>query len=107
METTTVQVRKEQAEELKSIARKNGNCKTVIGRLLESYNKTTTNSVDADAIVETLLQEIQATTIINVEDARLIGQNVDKTVAPYAEDIEGYIKDLETNIPRKTAEELR
>jgi len=77
------------------------------GEQLVCNNTTTTEAVDVDNIVATLVDEIRAETIINVEDARLIGQNVDKTVAPYAEDIEGYIKDLETNIQRKTAEELQ
>jgi len=40
-ETTTIQVRKDQAESLKEIARENGNYKTVIDRLLEDYNDAT------------------------------------------------------------------
>jgi len=50
--TTTIQVRKDQAEQLQKIARENGNYKTVIDRLLEDYNDTTTDALDIDEIVE-------------------------------------------------------
>jgi len=51
-ETTTIQVRKDQAKELQEIARENGNYKTAIDRLIEGYNDTTTDAVDIDEIVE-------------------------------------------------------
>jgi len=45
-ETTTIQVRKDQAKQLQEIARENGNYKTVIDRLLEDYNDTTSEDMD-------------------------------------------------------------
>jgi len=70
-ETTTIQVRKDQAEQLKEIARENGNYKTVIDRVLEGYNDTTGP------------QEMDVDRIIN------------------------RIEDLESQLPRKVAEELQ
>jgi len=62
METTTIQVRKEQAEELKTIARENGNYKTVIDRLLESYNDTISgeSAVDESEIARNVATDLKA-----------------------------------------------
>jgi len=49
-DTTTIQVRKDQAEQLQEIARENGNYKTVIDRLLESWEQS--DSSDSDAIIK-------------------------------------------------------
>jgi len=77
------------------------------GEQLTCGNTTTTEVVDCDEFVESLLSEIHSKTLINVEDARLIGQNLDRTVAPYAEDIENRIDDLESSLPRTISEELQ
>ena len=71
METTTIQVRKDQAEDLKEMARENGNYKTVIDRLLEGYNDTTSGQT------------------IDVEDARLLSEHLERAVAPYFADLAG------------------
>jgi len=62
METTTIQVRKEQAEALKDIARENGNYKTVIDRLLESYNETISgeSAVDESEIARNVATDLKA-----------------------------------------------
>jgi len=66
METTTIQVRKEQAEELKNIARENGNYKTVIDRLLESYNDTISGE---SAEVDQIAEEVADRVVSRLEDS--------------------------------------
>lgn len=68
-ETTTIQVRKDQAEQLQEIARENGNYKTAIDRVLEGW--------DGNG---------QA---IDIEDARLLSQHLERAVAPYFADLVG------------------
>lgn len=45
-ETTTIQVRRDQAERLKEIRRENGNYKTALDELLEAYDGSSTDEVD-------------------------------------------------------------
>jgi len=58
-DTTTIQVRRDQAEQLQTIARENGNYKTVIDRLIEGYSETT-NTVDETEIARMVASDLKA-----------------------------------------------
>ena len=88
-DTTTIQVRKDQAEDLKEMARENGNYKTVIDRLLEGYSPATNDGVDTEQLAEQLQEHIDYP---EQQDTAEIVQR---------------LEDLETRLPRKVAEELQ
>jgi len=60
-ETTTIQVRKEQAKQLQELQRPNGNYKTAIDRLLEAYadSDESQDSVSFDDIEKACKQAIR------------------------------------------------
>mgnify|MGYP000473994745 CR=1 FL=1 len=69
-ETTTIQVRKEQAERLKEIRGPSGNYKTAIDTLLEAYDTDDAGGVDTNALVADLKADL-APAVADEVEARL------------------------------------
>jgi predicted DsbA family dithiol-disulfide isomerase len=79
-ETTTIEVRTNQAEQLREIQRQNGNYKTAIDRLLETWwgESETINADDLAArIVDHIGADVGGPQVDDSEIAREVAQQID------------------------------
>jgi len=98
-ETTTIQVRKDQAERLKKIQRENGNYKTAIDRLLEGHGESD-NPINVEelskAITDHIGAEVGGREVDSSKIAAQVTQQLDHTILADAV-AERVVEELEGN----------
>jgi hypothetical protein len=75
-DTTTIEVRTDQAEQLQTIQRENGNYKTAIDRLLESRGSES-EAIDVDGLAARIADQIGGPRVDDNEIARGVAREFD------------------------------